>query len=64
MKSVPNQVAMARKLSDIENRRLWEGLREKRPARETNEPETGPSTLWNTNTAHMHFDMSPWVQYF
>ena len=29
MKSVPNQVAMARKLSDIENRRLWEGLRER-----------------------------------
>ena len=64
MKSVPNQVAMARKLSDIENRRLWEGLREKRPARETNEPETGPSTLWNTNTAHTHVDMPPWVHNF
>ena len=64
MKSILNQVTMARKLSDTENRRLWEGLREKRPARETNEPETGPSTLWNTNTAHMHVDMPPWVHNF
>lgn len=61
MRSIPNQVALARKLSDTANRRLWEGLREKRPARETNEPETVPSSLWNRRTAHTHFDMPPWV---
>ena len=55
---------MARKLSDTEKRRQWEGLRQKRPARETNEHETVPSILWSTNTAHTHFDMPPWVQYF
>ena len=64
MESAPNEVAKARKLCVTENRRLWEGLRQKRPARETSEPQTVPSIPWNTNAAHTHFDMAPWAQYF